>query len=106
MTGQKMRNQSGESKKGMVCGICEYKGRRDNLKKQHFPKKNPGKLYSEKKMINAYLLPKGLSLESRASKESYKNFLRYKESYTFYLHWQLSGVRFPDPAGVKWTLSV
>ena len=43
-----MRNQSGESKKEMVCGICGYKGRRDNLKKQHFPKKHPGKLYSEK----------------------------------------------------------
>ena len=42
MTGQRMRNQSGESKKYMVCGICGYKGRRDNLKKQHFPKKHPG----------------------------------------------------------------
>ena len=48
MTGQRMRNQSGESKKDMVCGICGYKGRRDNLKKQHFPKKHPGKLYSER----------------------------------------------------------
>ena len=48
MTGQRTRNQSGETKKEMVCGICGYKGRRDNLKKQHFPKKHPGKLYSER----------------------------------------------------------
>ena len=34
--------------KEMVCDICGYKGRRDNLKKQHLPKKHPGKLYSEK----------------------------------------------------------
>ena len=41
MTGQRMRNQSGESKKEMVCGKCGYKGRTDNLKKQHFQKKHP-----------------------------------------------------------------
>ena len=52
MTGQRMRYQSGESKKDMVCGICGYKRRRDNLKKQHFPKKHPGKLYSERNDSN------------------------------------------------------
>ena len=42
MTGPRMRNQPGEFKKEMVCGKCGYKGRTENLKKQHlFPKKNP-----------------------------------------------------------------
>ena len=63
MTGKRMRNQSGESKKDMVFNIFGYKGKRDNSKKWHFPKKNIlGKLYSEKndskKLDNFFNLPR------------------------------------------------
>ena len=49
MPGDRMRAESGESKKEVQCGICGHKGRRDNLKSTHFPRKHPGKLYFEMK---------------------------------------------------------
>jgi hypothetical protein len=46
--GPRIRNESGESKKNVTCGICFQSGRRDNMKRTHFPKKHPGKRYFEK----------------------------------------------------------
>ena len=39
-----------DSKKEVVCGICEpkYSGRRDYMKKDHFPRVHPGERYIEK----------------------------------------------------------
>ena len=42
------RNESGESKKEVLCGICGKKSRRDNMKSKHFPKMHPGKPYQER----------------------------------------------------------
>ena len=47
MPGDKTVNLSAESKKNVICGICGQKGRRDNLKANHFPKKHPNKAYLE-----------------------------------------------------------
>ena len=46
--GPRIRNESGESKKNVFCGICNQSGRRDNMKRNHFPKKHPGKQYFER----------------------------------------------------------
>ena len=44
----RMRNESGESKRNVVCGICGHESRRDNMKSRHFPKKHPFRRYIEK----------------------------------------------------------
>ena len=41
------RNESGESRRNVVCGICGHESRRDNMKFRHFPKKHPGQRYIE-----------------------------------------------------------
>ena len=46
--GPRMRNESGESKRNVTCGICNQTGRRDNMRRNHFPKKHPGIKYFEK----------------------------------------------------------
>ena len=46
--GPRIRNESGESKKNVFCGICNQSGRRDNMKRNHFPRKHPGKQYFER----------------------------------------------------------
>ena len=44
------RNESGESKKEVFCGICGTKSRRDNMKANHFPRVHPGQPYHFDKM--------------------------------------------------------
>ena len=39
---------SNVSKTIVTCGICGYEGRRDNMKKQHFPSMHPWVLYIKK----------------------------------------------------------
>ena len=43
-----MKNESGESKRNVTCGICNQTGRRDNMRRNHFPRKHPGVNYFEK----------------------------------------------------------
>ena len=45
-----MGSRLGESKKELVCGICEpkYSASRDYMKTTNFPKKHPGKHYIER----------------------------------------------------------
>ena len=44
----RMKNESGESKKNVICGICGLSARRDNMKRYHFPRKHRGLAYIEK----------------------------------------------------------
>ena len=46
--GSRNRNESGESKKEVICGICGKIGWHDNMKANHFPNKHPGQLYCER----------------------------------------------------------
>ena len=41
------RNESGESKITVFCGICGHESQRDNMRSRHFPRKHPGQRYIE-----------------------------------------------------------
>ena len=43
--GPRMRNESGESKRNVTCGICNQIGRRDNMRRKYFPRNYPGVNY-------------------------------------------------------------
>ena len=58
--GSRSRNESGESKKEVFCGICGTKSRRDNMKAKHFPKVHPGQPYRERgesQTMNTFFAP-------------------------------------------------
>ena len=46
--GPRIKNEPGESKRNVICGIYNQTGRRDDKRPNHFPKKHQGVNYFEK----------------------------------------------------------
>ena len=70
-----MRNESSESKRNVTCSICNQTGRRDNMQRNQFPRKNPGVNYFGigDKIVKAAEISKNLLFDILTDQDTNRN---------------------------------